>query len=407
MSGAAEIVVSDGRLRLNPRWRRDLGWDRRMDARLPRAACERAAAAIAGWQGYAASPQVGLPGLARELGLGRFEAKYEGGRFGIGSFKALGAPYALAAHLAHAARRRSGRPVTTREVMSGAWGEICAEFTAAAATDGNHGRALAWAAARCGCKAVIYAPGAISPGRIAAIERFGARVVGGHVTYDEAVARCAADCRRWRWLEITDTAPAGERRGMASATARLVMAGYTIMADEALEASAEAPTHFFVQGGVGGFAAAMIARFWQRLGRPSTRVVVVEPDRAACLYASAAAGSPTPADGDLDTIIVGLACGEVSAPAWAIVAEGAFAFLRIADSHAIAAMRRLARPVAGDPPLIGGETGGAGLAGLLAVAGDPASRRALGLDRSSRVMVAITESATDPVRYVELTGLPI
>jgi diaminopropionate ammonia-lyase len=132
--------------------------------------------------------------------------------------------------------------------------------------------------------------------------------------------------------------------------------------------------------------------------------VVVEPQRAACLFASAAAGERRPASGDLDTIMQGLACGEASAPAWDILAQAAAAFLAIDDARAVEAMRLLAAGAGGDPGVVAGETGGAGTAGLLAVACHAEARAALALDAHSRVLVVGTEGATDPDRYAELVG---
>jgi diaminopropionate ammonia-lyase len=370
------------------------------------AACERAVAEIQSWPDYAPSRLVALPGLARSLGVGGISYQDEGGRFGVGSFKALGAPYALAAILAVRLSRRLGRRIATREVLGGAHRDACATFTAAAATDGNHGRALAWAARQAGCRCIIYVPPAVSPGRVAAISAYGAEIARIEGSYDEAVARCAQDCLRHDWLEITDTAPSTAPRTRGLSAARRVMAGYATIIDEALPRMRDTPTHFFAQGGVGGFAAAVAARLWQKYGGSRVRLVVVEPHRAACLFASAEAGELRPASGDLDTIMQGLSCGEASAPAWEILAQAAAAFLTIDESYAVEAMRLLARGVDGDPRLVAGETGAAGLAGLLAVANDAGARALLQLDARSRVLLVGTENATDPRLYAEIVGHP-
>jgi diaminopropionate ammonia-lyase len=395
----------DFRLLINPSWRPE----RRYDAEprsLTAASCRRAVAEIRSWPGYAPSRLVELPGLARRLGVGGIAYQDEGGRFGVGSFKALGAPYALAAFLAARLSRRFRRRITSRDVLEGHYREACADYTAAAATDGNHGRALAWAAQQVGCRCVIYVPPAVSPGRVAAIAAYGAEIARIEGSYDEAVESCSQDCRRNDWLDITDTAPSTDLGTHGLTAARRVMAGYATIIDEALPRMGSAPTHFFAQGGVGGFAAGAGARLWQQLGDSRVRLVVVEPHRAACLFASAEAGEPRPAGGDLETVMQGLACGEVSAPAWDIVRQAATAFLTIDDRRAVEAMRLLASGAEYDPRLIAGETGGAGLAGLLAVADDAGARAALGLDRDSRVLLVGTETATDPKRYAELVGHP-
>jgi|GEM_PF-40240 len=400
----AGIAGNDLSLLLNPHWRPERPWSHRQDRLLPAAACRRAGDEIPCWPGYTPTPLVGLPALARALGVSRLHCKDEAARFGVGSFKALGAPFALAVLLAGRLSRRLGRRVTAAEVIAGSLRESCATVTVAAATDGNHGRALAWAASRAGCAAVIYVPKQISTARVAAIATLGARVERVDGCYDAAVHCCAADCRRAGWLEITDTAASTRPGAPGLASTRLVMAGYAVLVDEALEALAEAPTHLFAQAGVGGFAAVAAARLWQRLGSPRIRTVVVEPERAACLYASALAGAPSAATGDLATLMAGLACGEPSVLAWHLLDEAAAGFLVVPDRAAVAAMRLLAGPHGDDPALVAGESGAAGLAGLLAVAAEPAARRALELSSASRVLVVATEGATDPALYYDLVG---
>jgi diaminopropionate ammonia-lyase len=151
-------------------------------------------------------------------------------------------------------------------------------------------------------------------------------------------------------------------------------------------------------------AAALCARFWQRWAAARPRLVVVEPERAACLYESARAGRPVVLTGDLDTVMAGLSCGEVSALAWPVLAAGAEDFMTIGDDRALDTVRFLADGGGGDAPLVAGETGVAGLAGLRAVAGDPALRAALALGPASRVLVIGSEGDTDPDIYRRIVG---
>lgn len=345
---------------------------------LDEAGFEAARAAIRSWPGYTPTPLRRLDGLARAAGLGAIFLKDESGRFGLGSFKALGGGFAVARAIE---RRGPGITVTC-------------------ATDGNHGRAVAWGAARVGCRCVIFVHEGVSLGRRRAIEAFGAevRVVPG--TYDDAVRRSAEVAAGEGWVLVSDTSFAGYEE-----IPRDVMQGYAVMAEEALDELADGPpTHVFLQGGVGGLAAAVAARLDRRFAAARPRIVVVEPDRAACLLASCRAGRPVAVAGDLDTVMAGLACGEPSLLAWRVLDELAHAFLAIPDHAAVAVMRLLAEGVGVDPPLVVGESGVAGLAGALAAAAAPPLARALGLGPESRVLVFGTEGATDPEVYRAIVG---
>jgi diaminopropionate ammonia-lyase len=174
------------------------------------------------------------------------------------------------------------------------------------------------------------------------------------------------------------------------------------MAEEALDALPAPPTHVFIQGGVGGVAAAVSVALRARHGH-GPRLIVAEPERAACLLASAEAGAPTAVPGALDTIMAGLACGEPSLLAWQELERAAFAFMAVPDSAAIAAMRLLAQR---DSPVEAGESGVAGLAALALAAQDSAARAALGLGEGSRVLLFGTEGATDRGLYERLVTAP-
>jgi diaminopropionate ammonia-lyase len=185
----------------------------------------------------------------------------------------------------------------------------------------------------------------------------------------------------------------------------IVMHGYTVIVAEirAQLGPAPPPTHVFVQGGVGGLAAAVCAGFCNLWGVQSPRVIVVEPSGAACLFASAVAGRPTPARGKVHTIMAGLDCGHVSTVAWRVLARRAEFFMTIPDSVVPDCMRLLACSPYGDPRVVAGESAIAGLAGLLHVVKNEERRQLLGLTSSSRILLLGTEGATDPHLYKELT----
>jgi diaminopropionate ammonia-lyase len=269
------------------------------------------------------------------------------------------------------------------------------------ATAGNHGRSVAWGAEMFGCRCVVYVPTVTSKARVAAIAAHGAAVVRTSGNYDEAVRRCDDDARRQGHFVVSDTSYAGYMD-----VPRDVMQGYSVMVAEILEQlpHGERPSHVFVQGGVGGLAAAVCAHLWETWGEERPTTVVVEPDSADPLFRSAEAGRPTPVPGDYDTIMAGLAAGEVSLLAWEILEHGADCFMTIPDAAAETAMRLLADGAAGDPRIVAGESGAAGLAGALAAMQDAKARESLQLRSDSRLLVIGTEGATDPESYTRIVG---
>ncbi|HET6521040.1 MAG TPA: diaminopropionate ammonia-lyase [Geminicoccaceae bacterium] len=364
----------------------------------------RALATIRSWPGYAPTPLVPLPGLAAAAGLGEVWYKDEAGRFGLGSFKALGGAYAVGRLLAREVAARTGAAaVTAADLQAGRHRDITGAITICCATDGNHGRSVAWGAMTFGCRCVIYIHATVSEGRERAIERFGALVRRTPGNYDDSVRQAARDAEANGWFVVSDTSYEGY-----TDVPRDVMQGYAVMAEEALRQLPPGgpPSHVFVQGGVGGVAAAVCAQLWRRLGADRPRFVVVEPERADCLYQSALAGKRTPASGDADTIMAGLACGEASLLAWRVLETGADAFMTVPDDSAPDLMRRLAGGSGGDRPLVAGESAVAGLAGALAALADPDKAAALGLGPDGRVLVFGTEGATDPELYARIVGRP-
>lgn len=391
------------RLVHNPRATPDRPFGAAERAVMDAGALEAAAAEIAGWPGYRPTPLLPLPGLAARLGLGSLAYKDEGGRFGLGSFKALGGAYAVSCLLRRRLREEHGIAATTADLLAGRHRDKLAGVTVATATDGNHGRSVAWGAQRFGCRCVIYLHERVSREREAGIARYGAeirRVPGG---YDDSVRRCAADAGANGWYLVADTSAGGDATIPA-----LVMHGYAVLAREVLDQARGSPpfTHLFVQGGVGGLAAAVAAVFWQELGPARPRVVVVEPEAADCIFRTVAAGKPTPVPGEAHSFMACLAAGEISPVAWKILEHGADDVLALPDAAAPAAMRLLAEGIDGDSPIVAGESGCAAVAGLVAAALDAGLRDRLGLDAASRVLTIGSEGATDPLAYREAVGRP-
>ncbi|HBK09258.1 MAG TPA: diaminopropionate ammonia-lyase [Acetobacteraceae bacterium] len=360
---------------------------------LPNRGFVRAKEAITGWPGYAPTPLRDLPDIARDTGVAALRLKDEGPRFGLGSFKALGGAYAvsklLAAELSHQGIARSA---TSADLADGQHAASTSQITVTCATDGNHGRSVAWGAQRFHCRCVIFVHETVSQGRVDAIAQFGAQVIRVPGNYDDAVREAESQARRNGWLVVSDTSYPGYTE-----VPRDVMQGYRLMADEAADQWAgPPPTHVFMQAGVGGAAAAISVQLRCRFD-PAPLLIVVEPQNAACLLASAKAGTPTVVHGDLETIMAGLACGEPSLLAWQELERATFAFMSVPDEAAARALRRLA-----DSGIAIGESGVAGLAGLTLAAHDPATRTALQLTGASRVLLFGTEGITDPDVYHKL-----
>lgn len=396
MSSLPDIPVD---LFLNSACARDAAYGDARREILGQPALALARTEIRSWPGYAVTPLHSLQSIARQLKVAGVHYKDEGGRFGLGSFKALGGAYAVARLLCQLVGRQVGRPVTTADLLAGPCRDLAGKITVTCATDGNHGRSVAWGAELFGCRCVIYIHATVSEGRRRAIEHYGATVVRTAGNYDDSVRQADSDARAMGRHVISDTSYEGYLD-----VPRDVMQGYQLMVDEAAQQLGETPTHVFVQGGVGGLAAAVCGYFWERLGPARPQLVVVEPDRADCLMQSARSGKITAVHGALDTLMAGLACGEVSWLAWEILAQGADAFAVIDDDAAVATMRLLAAPAAGDPAIAAGESAVAGLAAAIGVAQHEQQRAALAIDDQSRLLFFGSERDTDPALYTRLVG---
>jgi len=367
---------------------------------LGEADCARAREVIEGWNGYHVTPLHSLDGFAREIGIGHLYYKDEAGRFGLGSFKALGGAYAVLRLLAVEIPKIIGRPVSDAEISDGTHAEVIRPLTVVTATDGNHGRSVAWGARNFGCGCKIYVHAGVSRQRVQAMAELGANVIHVNGNYDASVHRVATDAVKNDWFVVSDTSYAGYED-----LPRQVMAGYSVMTSEIIEQLQQrAPlTHVFVQGGVGGLGGAVCCQLWREYGRARPRFTVVEPERADCLFQSALRGRPTAVDIKEETMMAGLSCGEVSTLAWNILDAGCDDFMTITDDLVAPVMRRLSRS-GDDPAIVAGESAVAGLAGLLAARRSPELTRALGLDEDSSVLVIGTEGATDPDIYQSIVG---
>ena len=349
---------------------------------------------------HAETPLQALPALAAELGVGAVHIKDEGFRLGLGSFKALGGAYAVTRLVLEEAARQRGRAFGIADLQAPEVRAVANRMTFACATDGNHGRSVAQGAALVGATSVIFVHAGVSDARVAAIARFGAQMIRVAGTYDDSVIEAARVSVEQGWTVVSDTSWPGYER-----IPGLVMQGYTALVREALRQIGDPPTHVFVQAGVGGVAAAVAGHLAIVFGDRRPTFVVVDPARAACIYETAKAGRPVKIAHGAPTVMAMLECYDPSPLAWRVLSRVADGFMTVDDADAIAVMNRLARPAGGDPPIVAGESGGAGLAGAIRAATDPEMRAKLGLTASSRLFVINTEGATDPARYAELVGM--
>ena len=342
---------------------------------------------------YAPTPLAELSALAAQMGLKSLLVKDESQRFGLNAFKVLGGSYAIARHIA---ARLGLRPEET--IFAALKGEAARAALGNAvfftATDGNHGRGVAWTARELGCRAVVRMPKGTVQSRVENIRALGAEVTVEDLNYDGCVRLAAQQAEETPGsVVVQDTAWPGYEQIPLH-----IMQGYLTMALEAGEQLDAPPTHILLQAGVGSMAAAVAAYFAQTCPCPP-RIILVEPTAADCFFRSAARGEIEAVRGEMRTMMAGLACGEPSPMAWDILKGLTSAYVACEDAVAARGMRALARPLAADKAIISGESGAATMGALLEVAGDEAARAALGLDARARVLLFSTEGDTDPVNY--------
>ncbi|MGH2896172.1 MAG: diaminopropionate ammonia-lyase, partial [Solirubrobacteraceae bacterium] len=340
------------------------------------------------------------PALAAELGLARLSVKDESARLGLPSFKVLGASWAIYRALL-ARLGASAEQVPTFAALREAVAPL-RPLSLAAASDGNHGRAVAHMAALLGLDAAIYVPENMVSARIEGIASEGAAVTVVDGGYDDAIRRSAEEASE-RCLVISDTSWEGYED-----VPSWVIEGYGTVFEEIDDQldGRTAPDIVVVPIGVGALAAAVVRHYWSASDSAGVRprIVGVEPTSAACVLESVAAGEIVSLDHPQDSIMAGLNCATPSLIAWPLVSRGIDAYVAVPDASVPEAMRLLAAD-----GIVAGETGSGGLAGILALARQPQTgevRRALGLGAASRVLLLCTEGATDPEAYARLTADP-
>ncbi len=354
---------------------------------------------------YKPTPLLHLPNLAHHLGIAHLFVKDESQRFGLNAFKVLGASYAIARYLAQSLgldiTEMSGEALRSPEIR-----DKLGDITFATATDGNHGRAVAWTAQQLGLKSVVYMPKGSDPVRLEAIRSHGAVASITDRNYDDTVRMTFHQAKENGWVVIQDTAWPGYED-----IPRWIMQGYATLALEFMEQIQEqgfyCPTHVFLQAGVGSFAGAILGFLASYLGDDLPTAVIVEPHNAACIYHSARAGDgkPHPVTGDLNTIMAGLACGEPNTIGWEILRDYARAYISCPDWVAANGMRILAAPRRGNAPITSGESGAVTcgvLEQLMVNSAYEHIREKIGLKSDSVVVLISTEGDTSPRTYRDI-----
>ena len=352
---------------------------------------------------YSVTPLANLSGMAKYLGLGGLYVKDESYRFGLNAFKVLGGSFAMASYIAQQMNKDVSE-MTYEYLTSEGFKKEFGQATFFTATDGNHGRGVAWAANKLGQKAVVHMPKGSSATRFENIAKEGAKVTIEEVNYDECVRMAAAEAAQTKHgVVVQDTAWEGYEEIPA-----WIMQGYGTMAgetaDQLRQMGVNRPTHVFVQAGVGSLAGAVVGYFTNLFPNDPPKFVVMEARVADCLYQGAVAGDGAPriVDGDLQTIMAGLACGEPNIISWDILRNHVSAFVSCPDWVSARGMRMLGVPVKGDPTVISGESGAVGM-GLIAALMETDEyqelRDALELDRFSKVLMFSTEGNTDPLKF--------
>ena len=355
---------------------------------------------------YSVTPLAKLDGMAGQLGLGGLFVKDESYRFGLNAFKVLGGSFAMAKYIA----KEMGKDVsemTYDYLTSKKFRDDFGQATFFTATDGNHGRGVAWAANKLGQKAVVHMPKGSTQTRFDNIAKEGASVTIEALNYDDCVRLAAKEAAETpHGVIVQDTAWDGYEE-----IPSWIMQGYgtlVLEADKQLkENGIDRPTHVFVQAGVGSLAGAVVGYFAHKYKENPPVMVVCEASAADCLYRSAvqADGNLVNVTGDLQTIMAGLACGEGNTIGWDILKNHVTVFASCPDWMSAKATRIYANPLENDPHIISGESGSVPLGLAYTALHDEDAKdlkEALKLDENSNILVISTEGDTDPVRYREI-----
>ena len=350
--------------------------------------------------GYVSTPLVKLSECAARLGIDALMVKDESQRFGLKAFKVLGASYAIAKEI----QQQLGLDdEETNFDAIAAHSSALKSLTFVTATDGNHGRAVAWCAEQFGCKAVVFMPKGTSQFRLEAIRSHGARAEITELNYDETVLFSAQQAKKNAWVLLQDSSWEGYKT-----VPKHIMQGYFSLVSEVEDQTMAWPTHVLAQAGVGSFAASIFSYFLAS-PKPTPKLILVEPTGAACYFNSIHIGDGNPhLTKELNTMMAGLSCGQPSILAWDIIKSNCDAFVVCQDQVAIKGMQLLANPASNDAVVISGESGAVPVGLVDEVCTNQKYslvKERLKFDSGSKILVFSTEGDTDPKVYKQLVKL--
>lgn len=353
---------------------------------------------------YKPTPLVELKNLAKYLGIKDIYLKDESKRFGLNAFKVLGGSYAMGKYIAKKLDMKiSDLPYD--KMVSDEIKEKLGDVTFITATDGNHGRGVAWVANKLKQKSVILMPKGSTKMRLDNIKKEGANATITDMNYDDTVRVANEKAHKNGWIMVQDTAWDGYEE-----IPLWIMQGYCTIMSEILtqmkEDNLKKPTHIFLQAGVGSFAGAILGLVAKIYGKDKPITIICEPNGANCIYKSFKAndGKPHNVTGDLTTIMAGLSCGEPNTISYDILRDYADFSISCDDSVSAHGMRVLSSPIDGDSRVVSGESGavGLGLTSTILSSKDKSLAKTLKLDENSVVLCISTEGDTDVASYRDI-----
>ncbi|MCK5129971.1 MAG: diaminopropionate ammonia-lyase [Clostridiales bacterium] len=351
-------------------------------------------------EAYNQTPLVNLDAFAHSLKVSKFFVKDESKRGDLKAFKLLGGAYAVANCICKKLNIDID-DIDFNYLKSEHVKQKLGNLVFAAASDGNHGKSVAWAANEFNQKAIVYMPKGTAQDRIDAIENLGGTVIVSDHTYDWCVREVDRLAQEKGWEVVLDTASKGDTQ-----VATWVMQGYSTMGWEVInQLKSTIPTHMFLQAGVGSMAAAMIAVFANHYKNNCPRIYILEPHKAACFYASGieSDGKAYGIKGEMDSIMAGLSCGVPNPIAWEIIRNFADGFFSCDDILTANGMRILANPLGNDEKIVSGESGAIGTGFIdYIMKNQPSIADELGLDTDSKILVFSTEGDTDTQNYTDI-----
>ena len=341
---------------------------------LPKKEIDDAYLSISKWKGYSPTPLIELNKLSKELNLNKIYYKDESKRFDLKSFKALGGAYAV------------------EKITKGN-----NEITVSTATAGNHGRSVAWGAKRLGLKCKIFISEFVSEARGRAMEELGADVIKVKGNYENSLLECIKQSTENNWQIVQDVA---WKDYMLIPT--LTMAGYSVMMREIIDQiSNDEITHIFLQAGVGGMAGAMVAGAARYL-KNIPKIIIVEPDSAACVMESIKTGKIEKINIIRESLMGGMSCGEPSLVPWEILKNSVDNCISLPDDNIGRAMKLFANASFSNDKIVAGENSAPGAISLIACCNDEIIKKKINLSKISNVLLIGCEGDTDQEMYQKL-----